>query len=447
MSKETNNHRYSSGGGGGGAPYRKPDRSTFAGSSGSGGGGSGSALVSMPQSSSPSPTLRQAPARLTINNYTTFNARAKRLPPDANTAAAVNTKLWQFPEPVLFACAKCRRDNVQSDGIAIDPRNKIVLCAPCFTRIIRPRTYKPGRAVPFPSLLSWLNYKPSTVMEVSEDVIARPAEAVAPSGNRMALPTLANGDRPMGLDKLPAIAMNVVPTRNNSNHHGAGVGAKHPCLRVWGSCQHGETCLFRNAPTDLCLAFLMGLCRGDHRGKTSSNNINVDTKQQQQRVAAPVCNRRPVCNLLHQHIYDLPSEAEPAPELRYVGDLGEEDGPDDNEEEEERKEDGSGGGGAVMSNKRLWMRWVDRRRKSPNSAEWQLWNNGALQLVFDVYVPAMARPVVVPVVVAASEGNSGGHGDASAEEATPALPAPSTTDSNVRLNLSDIMSALKGIKK
>lgn len=315
------------------------------------------------------------PPRLTVHNFPTFQTRLKKLPPDANAHAAPHAKLYQFSERVCFGCAKCRRDNIQSDSVAIDLANKIMLCTACFSRIVRPRTYRPSRVVPFPSLLSWLNYRPSKVVEVSDDILSRPAEAVAPSGDRMFLPMLASGDRPTSLDKLPAIAMNLVPvaggsvtasntTVGNSNRHVEALAdGTHPCLRVWGLCQHGPTCLFRRAPADLCLAYLMGLCPGKEDG---------------------------TCELLHQDIYDLPSTADPTPGPRYPLDLDSADS--------------------------AWGRWVAKRKTSPNSAEWQLWNNGPLGQLFDVYVP---------VSKVADE-----------EEAE-----------DVKLNLSDIMSALRGIKQ
>lgn len=39
-------------------------------------------------------------------------------------------------------------------------------------------------------------------------------------------------------------------------------------------CQHGSTCLFRNAPRDLCLAYLLGLCHGCDGVDNDNNNNN-----------------------------------------------------------------------------------------------------------------------------------------------------------------------------
>lgn len=442
MSKEPNTRRYATGTitSEPGVPYHKLPSSALSANSERVPSG---AVV--PSTSNEGPP-KQGPPRLTINNFPTFHARVKKLPPDANTKAAINTKLWQFPEQVLFACAKCRRDRIQSDSVAIDPKNKVVLCTSCFTRIVRPRTYKPSRVVPFPSLLSWLNYKPSKVLEVSEDVMMRPAEAVAPSGNRMALPLLASGDRPTSVDKLPAVGMNIMPAAargsgvaasstvtagagaaGGSNLYAAGgtdvIGdAKHPCLRIWGVCQHGETCLYRNAPADLCLAYLMGLCRGEEgSGKGHHHYGKAEEDKKTGRKPRP-------CALLHQRIYDLPQDSDLCPEVRYVGEI---EGEEELNEEEESP----------------WICWIARRRKSPNSAEWQLWNNGALKPIFDVYVPAVERPdrkkpnwpqereeamdTVEAMDAKEGEGKSGEPGDG----------AP------VKLNLNDILSGLKSIRK
>lgn len=433
MSKEPSNRRFATGTATPepGVPYRKlPDA---AGGNLNRGGHSSAPAAASTAIVAASDGQMQGPPRLTINNFATFHARVKKLPPDANIKAAMNTKLWQFPEQVIFGCAKCRRDKIQSDSVAIDQRNKIILCTSCFTRIVRPRTYKPSRVVPFPSLLSWLNYKPSKVMDVSEDVMARPAEAVAPSGNRMALPMLASGDRPTSLEKLPAIGMRIVPSNTTSSvtgastansgdalglgTHGGAADNKHPCLRIWGVCQHGETCLFRNAPADLCLAYLMGLCRGDHSdGNKGRGNEEEEKKKMTPNTGGTSERRRGRhCHLLHQKIYDLPHSSDPRPEARYVGEIeGEEELDDDAEESP-------------------WIRWIARRRKSPNSAEWQLWNNGALKTIFDVYVPAVERPAKEKPRKVQEEQQK---------------PQSNEEDhSEVKLNLRDIMSALKGIKK
>ncbi|KAG8340790.1 hypothetical protein ERJ75_001426800 [Trypanosoma vivax] len=317
-------------------------------------------------------TNRSDPRRLTFNNFATFNAREKKLPLDANDKSAPNTKLWQLPERVFFYCNKCRRDNIISDSIAIDSVHQIMLCVRCFTRIIRPRSYHPSRIVPFPSLLSWLNYVPSKVMEVSEDIASRPAEVVAPSADRVATPALTGGSRPTPIQSLPPSAMNMVPsprstTGQTGRDHQATIqqeNTKHPCYRVWKSCVHGEMCMFRGAPYDLCICFLMGLCSGDEK-----------------------------CQLLHQHVFDLPNTAHPMPPQRREGDL-----------EDPHSE---------------WGKWVARKRNSPNSAEWQLWHNGPVSDLINVYAP---------VTVASEEKQNRGK-------------------SSVKLNFADISAALKGLQK
>lgn len=268
------------------------------------------------------------PSRLTLNNLAHFNGRVKKLPPDANCIAVPNTRLYQFSEKVCFGCIKCRRDNILSDVVAVDQRQRIMLCASCFSRIIRPRTYRPSRVVPFPSLLSWLDYKPHEAMSVPEDVTERTAEAVLPSGDRIASPRMVTGDALSRLNALPAIGMNI-GTRDNGESEQT-VDTTHPCCRMWGSCRHGPTCLFRRAPSDLCLEYLMGLCDG-----------------------AP-------CPLLHQQIYHLPPST-PRPDSF-----------------------------ATHESDAAWERWVAERKKSANSAEWQLWNNGPLDSILSKFMTSVS---------------------------------------------------------
>lgn len=315
--------------------------------------------------SSPAPYRSSDLTRLTLNNFENFPYRVKKLPPDANVSAAADTKLYQFREKMCFGCVKCRKDNIHSDTIAVDVRQRIILCTMCFTRIIRPRTYRPNRVVPFPSLLSWLDYKPSHVTTVAEDLMSRTAEAVLPSGDRVAAPQLmASSDVSSRLNALPAIALNTVSSVGRSNGLSSRTNEftdKHPCCRIWGVCQHGPACLFREAPGDLCLAFLMGLCDGN----TS-------------------------CKLLHQRIFDLPPTRLRPVTPRTEYDL-------ENEESE-------------------WSRWVNERKKSANTAEWQLWNNGPLEPLLDRFAPAIK------------------------------VEKPSVEDrQTVNLNLNDILSALDSI--
>lgn len=385
----------------------------------------------------PSAAPGNSAPRLSIHNFSSFRARAKKLPPDANVKAALYTKLYQFSERVCFGCVKCRRDYVLSDSVAVDLKNRIMLCTACFTRIIRPRTYTPSRVVPFPSLLSWLNYQPSAAMEMSDDVMERPAEAVAPSGERVSTPHLSGGDRATQLDKLPAIAMRIVrgagagpattpPSLGGLHAAGQTTGGAsiHPCIRVWGVCLHGETCLFRNAPADLCLAYLMGLCRGNDRR---------NEEQASGKAGNGGHHKRDRCRLLHQKVYDLPNEADPAPLERFDGDL-------DDEESD-------------------WARWIDHQRRSPNSAAWQLWHNGPMGQLLATYAPVKRKPAAAVATSAVAEGDANeeegvkdvmedkvGARDGKEEEGvTEAVPSTSAPD--VKLNLSDIMSALRGMKK
>lgn len=273
---------------------------------------------------------------LTLNNFHTFSTRVKKLPPDANVSAAAHTNLYQFKERVSFGCAQCRRDKIMSDSVAVNLHQRSILCTACFTRLIRPRTYRPNRVVPFPSLLSWLDYQPLKATEVPTDILSRAAEAVVPSGDRMAAPQAhLVGEAASRLHSLPAIAMKVSSTSVSADQQPSSVDQeRHPCVRTWGSCLHGAICHFRNAPSDLCLAYLMGLCTGDDS-----------------------------CHLLHQPIYNLPSQV-PHPEApRGAGDLEDETSP--------------------------WHRWVAERMKSTNKAEWQLWHNGPLGSIFEEFAPAV----------------------------------------------------------
>eukprot|EP00796_Vickermania_ingenoplastis_P007199 gene7199-5059_t len=267
-------------------------------------------------------------------NLANFPHRIKKLPPDANVKAAANTKLYQFQKKVSFACFKCRRDNILSDTLAMDRRQQIVLCAACFTRLIRPRTYRPNRIVPFPSLLSWLDYRPAKAAPVATDVMERAAEAVMPSGDRVALPEVSTAGAATRINALPAVAMNIASAKKPNG----STDSTHPCCRVWGSCKHGPSCMFRNAPADLCLGYLMGICQGDSRG----------------------------CRLKHLEVYDLPL-AQPPSAPRHEGDTENSD--------------------------TLWGQWVAERQRSPNAAEWQLWNNGSLNKLLDVFVPPIPAEV------------------------------------------------------
>ncbi|CAD2215696.1 hypothetical protein AGDE_02978 [Angomonas deanei] len=353
---------------------------------------SSSSSTAVTTAATPAPTGSKVPT-FTLYNMHEFNFRAKKLPPDANTKAATHAKFIQLRSPVLFSCAKCRRDRIQADSLAVDRYNKIILCSACLARVVRPKTYKPTRYVPFPSLLSWLNYKPSPVMNFSttedsrEDILSRPAEAVAPSGDRVHIPLLGEGRNATKLENLPVTPMNIIPSGEAAEGPSSVLvyakptmqkGGTHPCVRVWGACQHGPDCYFSEAPQDLCLAYLMGLCRTEG------------------------------CPLLHQQVYDLPREESLPATTRRKGDL-----------DFLKEEDDEGSTHREKNSNNVWLRWVMKRKNSPNMAEWQLFNNGDLTVLFEQYVPLEEVPE--------EEGKT-------EEENT-----------QVKLNLSDIRAALSGL--
>lgn len=286
--------------------------------------------------------------RITAYNFSTFEKREKRLPPDACTDKAPRAKLFQFPDRVVFYCAKCRMDGISADSLAFDAAQNLMICVRCFERIVRPKKYRPSRVVPFPSLLSWLNHVPASVMkDVSSDVLDRPAEAAAPSGRRVATEMLGGGSTDIkALPATPALLTTVGGSAGSSGAPSAlqkalaADGADtHPCLRLWGGCVHGETCLFRNAPRDLCLAYLMGL--------------------------HPAAD--PDCQLVHQNVFGLP-RPETAPRLRRPGDL-----------ETPNSDIG---------------KWIELKKRSSAKAEWQLFHNGPLMQLLEQFIP-MEAPMVV----------------------------------------------------
>ena len=281
-----------------------------------------------------------AERRLTVHNLHSFEKREKRLPVDACTQKAPHMKLYHFPERVLFLCNRCRKDGITSDTCAVDTVNQVILCSRCVTRVIRPREYTPSRVVPFPSLLSWLNYKPSTVMQaVPTDVTARPAEAVAPTGHRVATGMLGGGYS--DLRALPATPMTAAAEVQSSSV-ASSLSTTHPCERVWGSCTHGVMCYFRNAPRSLCIAYLMGLCDG-----------NTAT-----------------CSLVHQRVLDLPVEPSTRPP---------------------RLQEVPTATSATPENARF-SEWIREQQQSPNKALWQLWNNGSTANLLNTFVPIVEAP-------------------------------------------------------
>lgn len=307
--------------------------------------------------------------------------RVKPLPPDRNDAAVGALQLLQFEEHVQFRCGRCKKDRIIADCLAADPQTGATQCVRCFTRLIRPKQFRPSRVVPFPSLLSWLNYRPQDVMAANgdEDVTQRAADIVAPSGHRVATESVVVPNLMAITESAMNPAGSLLEKRSRDLLRAAGVdvapraGATHPCLRVWGSCAHGDAmCMFVNAPGNLCVAFLMGLCaHGDE------------------------------CPLLHQRVLDLPdsigSDLPPPP--RFAN--------------------------AEHPSAHLFKDWVARRQNSRNGAEWQLYNNGPLDGLFNQYLPA---PIADEQVAAP-------------QAAQPETSAP------VKLSLAAITGALGRLKK
>jgi hypothetical protein len=325
--------------------------------------------------------------RVTAYNIATFEKREKALPPDACLDKAPRVKFYQFPDRVTFYCAKCRKDGISSDTLAFDASHGIMMCVRCLERVVRPRQFKPSRVIPFPSLLSWLNYKPAPVMtSVSEDILSRPAEAAAPSGARAATEMLG-GARQTDAKALPATPMSINIIGSSSTNLMEEDPTTHPCLRVWGRCAHGETCFFRSAPRELCVAFLMGICQGTTPA-TTVKEAEAEAPQH-------------TCTLFHQSIEGLPT-GDPIPLPRRVGDLDNTESP--------------------------IAQWIAKKRNSSNRVEWQLYHNGPLLELLNAYVPEVALPVVV-------------------EEKTTEEVVTMPAATNVKLNKSDIASALAFLKK
>jgi hypothetical protein len=218
--------------------------------------------------------------------------------------------------------------------------------------------------VPFPSLLSWLNYKPAKAMsQVEAEVTLRAAEAVAPTGSRVATAGMISGGG--SIRALPATPMHIVSSSSSSSAvaggpPSSGGSKKHPCVRIWGRCAHGETCLYKDAPEELCLAYLAGLCTGG--GDDGSGG----------------------CRLIHQQVYGLPGPAEARPSSWQEPDL-------------------------LDPSTKLSM-WILRGQRSANRAEWQLWNQtrgGCLELLRDFFPPA-AKEEVKNVKLEAEVASDGG---------------------------------------
>lgn len=57
-------------------------------------------------------------------------------------------------------------------------------------------------------------------------------------------------------------------------HQGKYVSALHPCVRVYGSCRYGDQCEYANLPSDTCVKFLKGRCTfGDRCNEQHTGNM------------------------------------------------------------------------------------------------------------------------------------------------------------------------------
>ena len=290
------------------------------------------------QSAKRPPTLQggSQPKRIfSTHSLELLPKREKVLPPDAN-AQATSCKLYQLEEPVVFGCAGCGKDGIVFDSLAADAARNVILCVRCFTKLVRPRLFRPSRLVPFPSLLSWLKYEAPKVSRTPVDVTQRAAEAVAPSGRRLA----EGGLRPTDLTSLPANAMSSTVAEDDVGVREmlADRRQTHPCERVWGTCKHGVVCYFKDAPRNLAVEYLMGIATAE---QAAIDGLSIEA------------------------VFDLPQAADPLP-IPAGGSLSESQLADPTSAINE---------------------WRRRRKKSANRAEWQLFNNGPLDVVLRQCVP------------------------------------------------------------
>eukprot|EP00758_Cryptobia_borreli_P009228 Tbor_TRINITY_DN5459_c0_g4::TRINITY_DN5459_c0_g4_i2::g.24561::m.24561 len=260
--------------------------------------------------------------RVTAKSIDTLAKRKKVLPPDANSNAT-NCKLYQLEEHVLFHCAKCGKDGVKSDCLAVESDRNLLMCVRCFSKLVRPKQFKPTRLVPFPSLLSWLSYQPPTVMtSTPTDLSMRAADAVVPSGRRVATGTSEMTD----IRALPSSGM--VHSIGKDDAAGQKVlrerAELHPCIRLWGECFHGALCYYKDAPKPVAIEYLMGICTAE-QAKTQG--------------------------LIVEKAFDLPQTSDPIRAIVV-------------ESRDFSNKDSS------------IMQWLSRRKQSHNKAEWQLFNNG-----------------------------------------------------------------------
>lgn len=308
-----------------------------------------------PSSSSTYTTGQNGPQTVTsARQLDPIPKRVKPLPPDANVSAIPpNTKFYQLENTfVLFSCSTCRKSNIRSDLLAINVDNNQFTCSRCFTKLIRPKNFVPTRLVPFPSLLSWLNYHKPNVLSATQNgakggLSARPAEAVVPTGDRLATGLAVNGFSSNDVRALPSSAM--VHEISASDTYGQAalheLRLQHPCYRLWGDgkCVHGSLCMFSKAPYKQAIEYLMGIA----------------TEQQ--------CLD---AGLIVDDVFDLPNKVDPFPSLSTVPPLPP-----------------SGASSSDINDPSTVLgAWIARRSKTLNQAEWQLFHNGPLATIVDRYI-------------------------------------------------------------
>ena len=343
-------------------------------------GASSTAVATAAAAASGPTTSSSSTATQTISNTRQFDQiegkRLKPLPPDANaeilrTAHNGQLKLYQLERRAFFNCAKCRKANVQSDLLAVNYATNSFMCSRCFTKLIRPMSFKPTRLVPFPSLLSWLNFQKPQIFDPSsssaagaadEKVSKRFAEAVVPTGDRLATGLAVNGFANNDLRALPSSAMATTIGAAAEDAYGQQAAADsaslHPCGRLWGGagrCAHGAAlCAFAKAPYVQAIEYLMGIAT---REQCVAAGLRVDD------------------------VFGLPRANDPMPTGAYGGEEAEGGAPLRYPTSADAADPSTPLG-----------QWVARRKKSLNQPEWQLFNNGPLGPIIDRYAAFAKAP-------------------------------------------------------
>ena len=361
----------------------------------------------MTTASVPAPTRKY----ITVRTLGAVEHRVKPLPPDANATASTCT-LYQLAEHVEFRCYRCRKDGVFADAVAADETSGLMMCQSCYARMVRPRQYRPTRMVPFPSLMSWLTYKPPSVATaVSQDVLQRPAEAALPSGRRVAMPemiTAAPGAstihalpatplNPLGgaLDPATRLLLESQASHSEAAREAIKLAGVHPCMVDFGVCQHGSLCFFARAPTNVWLPYLMGLCDSS------------------------ACPAEKVA----ERVFELPPSNDPRPPRRAKGD-----------------------------DAQRWLDWVSRRVHSQNQAEWQLWNQPWTTSTVDRFVPWEQDDIPAAQEADVNRGDAP-HVEPAAEPVAAAstdengAPRPATASDVLGVDLNAIRGALSALRK